>query len=174
MMAEAKASLSIPKKVGVKGKIIHSQGGKIIANVLKFMKEEAGNNTPTIELSHYKERLLAATGISDTTYRSIVKEVWDIDAGGVTSFSSPGKKRSRPSPKSTLRTEEKQTIRTIVEWASVCNHVDKVVADYLEKEHLLDNITEELEFVVNTGESDTDEDLYDDDDSEDHANNSLL
>ncbi|KAI4467008.1 hypothetical protein MML48_2g00016091 [Holotrichia oblita] len=166
------------------------------------MKEEAGNNTPTIELSHYKERLLAATGISDSTYRSIVKEVGDIDAGGVTSFSSPGKKRSRPSPKSTLRTEEKQTIRTIVhnfyiherrrptirgiydkilengipfeEWASVCNHVDKVVADYLEKEHLLDNITEELEFVVNTGESDTDEDLYDDDDSEDHANNSLL
>ncbi|KAI4459580.1 hypothetical protein MML48_6g00011920 [Holotrichia oblita] len=63
---------------------------------------------------------------------------------------------------------------TCEEWASVCNHVDKVVADYLEKEHLLDNITEELEFVVNTGESDTDEDLYDDDDSEDHANNSLL
>lgn len=63
---------------------------------------------------------------------------------------------------------------TCEEWASVCNHVDKVVADYLEKEHLLDNITEELEFVVNTGESDTDKDLYDDDDSEDHANNSLL
>ncbi|KAI4462140.1 zinc finger protein [Holotrichia oblita] len=114
MMAEAKATLSTPKKVGVKGKIIHSQGREIIANVLKFMKEEAGNNTPTIELSHYKERLLAATGISDSTYRSIVKEVGDIDAGGVTSFSSPGKKRSRPSPKSTLRTEEKQTIRTIV------------------------------------------------------------
>ncbi|KAI4458687.1 hypothetical protein MML48_7g00020789 [Holotrichia oblita] len=114
MMAEAKASLSTPKKVGVKGKIIHSQGREIIANVLKFMKEEAGNNTPTIELSHYKERLLAATGISDSTYRSIVKEVGGIDAGGVTSFSSTGKKQSRPSPKSTLRTEEKQTIRTIV------------------------------------------------------------
>lgn len=108
------AEPSPSKKIGVKGKIIHSQAREIIANVLKFMKEEAVNNTPTIPLKNFKERLLAATGISDTTYRRIVKEAEDVHSGRVTSFSSPGKTRTRPSPKSTLRIEDKESIRSIV------------------------------------------------------------
>lgn len=55
---------------------------------------------------------------------------------------------------------------TCEEWTSVCNHVDKIVQDYLEKEHLLDDITDEFVFVANTGESDTDEDFYDDTDED--------
>jgi hypothetical protein len=40
------------------------------------------------------------------------------------------------------------------EWAKVCGHVDKVVAKYMETEHLLDEASEEFNFVVNTGDSD--------------------
>jgi hypothetical protein len=40
------------------------------------------------------------------------------------------------------------------EWAKVCGHVDKVVAKYMKTEHLLDEASEEFNFVVNTGDSD--------------------
>lgn len=61
---------------------------------------------------------------------------------------------------------EKFSSITCEEWTCVCNHVDKVVEDYLQKEHLLDDITDKLEFIVNTGESDTDEEFYADDDED--------
>lgn len=37
-------------------------------------------------------------------------------------------------------------------WSNVCGHVDKIVEEYLAKEHILDDIMDE--FIINTGDSD--------------------
>jgi hypothetical protein len=50
--------------------------------------------------------------------------------------------------------EDKLSMITPKEWAKVCGHVDKVVAKYMQTEHLLDEASEELNFVVKTGDSD--------------------
>lgn len=54
---------------------------------------------------------------------------------------------------------------SIEDWASICNHVDKIVEDYMQKEHLIDDIMDTMEFIVNTGESE-DEDIYDEESSD--------
>lgn len=100
-------------KIG-KGHIIHSQAREILANVMQFMKEEATNNACGIPLAHFKERFLAATKVSEKTYRSVVKQMKDVSSGAVTSFSSPHKKRNKPSPKSTLMEWQTQIVRTFV------------------------------------------------------------
>ena len=69
------------KKVGVKGKVVHSQAREIIANVMKFMKREADNGSPLVPLSNFKARVLAATGIGETSYRKIQKEAQEIEEG---------------------------------------------------------------------------------------------
>jgi hypothetical protein len=59
---------------------------------------------------------------------------------------------------------EQFSMTTPEEWAKVCGHVDKVVAKYMKTEHLLDEASEEFNFVVNTGDSDHEfTDLSDDD-----------
>lgn len=100
--------------VGIKGKIIHSQGREIISNVLEFMKQEANNGVPTIPLTNFKERLLAATKISDNTYRRIIKETQQIETGASTSFSSPRKQRPRTCLKRTVCDGELAVIRSII------------------------------------------------------------
>lgn len=100
-------------KIG-KGHIIHSQAREILANVMQFMKEEATNNSCGIPLTNFKERFLAATKVSEKTYRSVAKEMQDVSTGASISFSSPSKKRSKSSPKSTLMEWQTQIIRTFV------------------------------------------------------------
>jgi transposase len=39
-------------------------------------------------------------------------------------------------------------------WFSVCEHVDKFVDEYMVKEHIIDHLQDEMEFMVNTGDSD--------------------
>jgi hypothetical protein len=39
-------------------------------------------------------------------------------------------------------------------WSSVCEHVDKFVDEYMVKEHIIDHLQDEMEFMVNTGDSD--------------------
>lgn len=53
------------KKVGVCGKVLHSQAREIVANVINFMKQEATNGNPVIPLENFKKRVLAATGIGE-------------------------------------------------------------------------------------------------------------
>lgn len=100
--------------IGIKGKVIHSQAREIIANVLHFMRQEAENQGPIVPLANFKERLLAATKISKTAYRSIVKESKKVQSGESTSFSTPRKNRSRISPKSSIWEGDKEAIRTII------------------------------------------------------------
>jgi transposase len=47
-------------------------------------------------------------------------------------------------------TEQRFTEITPDTWASVCRHVDKVVEDYMKKEHIIDNTMEDIEFVANS------------------------
>ncbi|KAK9720341.1 hypothetical protein QE152_g22120 [Popillia japonica] len=53
--------------------------------------------------------------------------------------------------------KEKFAAISVEEWASVCNHVDKIVEKYMQNEHLIDDIMDSFEFTVNTGESDDDD-----------------
>lgn len=63
----------IAKTLGIKGKVIHKQTREVIHNVYKFMKDEARNGTK-IPLANYRERVLAATGISKCTYSKITSK----------------------------------------------------------------------------------------------------
>lgn len=54
---------------------------------------------------------------------------------------------------------------TQADWKSVCDHVKKVEMDYIEREHLLDEVFEMI-FPVNTGESDEEDDRFDSDESD--------
>ncbi|KAJ3655186.1 hypothetical protein Zmor_014323 [Zophobas morio] len=51
-----------------KGKPLHSQTREIIARVMDFMKREAEEGI-TIPITNYRERVIAATGISINTYQ---------------------------------------------------------------------------------------------------------
>nr|CAH7745846.1 unnamed protein product [Callosobruchus chinensis] len=63
-----------PKKaLGIKGMILHRQARELIMNVFKFMKEEAQSGIK-IPISSYRERVLAATGISKCTYSRITSK----------------------------------------------------------------------------------------------------
>ncbi|XP_050312224.1 uncharacterized protein LOC126747544 [Anthonomus grandis grandis] len=87
-----------PKKVGKQGQIIHSQGREIISNVAAFMKKEAEQGI-TIPLKNIRQRTLAATRVSQSTYRRVVQESEDIENIPSCSFTSPRKKRLRKSQK---------------------------------------------------------------------------
>ena len=60
---------------------------------------------------------------------------------------------------------------TTTEWEKVCLHVDKVVNNYIEKEHLLDNASDEFQFIVNAGDSDFSSEEEDDDENDDDETN---
>jgi hypothetical protein len=79
---------SSSKKLGIKGKVIHSQGREMISNILNFMKEEAANGTTIIPLANFKARLIVATKISESSYRRIAKEAADVASGAVPCFST--------------------------------------------------------------------------------------
>jgi hypothetical protein len=99
------------KGVGISGKIIHSQVIEVIANVLTFMKEEAANGPiPRIPLANFKQRLIAATGISEKMYRKISKG--ELSAGS--SFSSPPKRKSLKSSPNVFCAGELSCIRDII------------------------------------------------------------
>ncbi|KAK4881538.1 hypothetical protein RN001_004857 [Aquatica leii] len=100
-------------KIGVRGKIINSQGREIIANVLKFFKQEAENGV-TVPLTNFKQRLLAATKFSETSYRRISKVSDSIERGETSSFSSPSKERPKRCTKKDILPAEKQIIRYII------------------------------------------------------------
>ncbi|XP_050315557.1 uncharacterized protein LOC126750095 [Anthonomus grandis grandis] len=87
-----------PKKVGKQEQIIHSQGREIISNVAAFMKKEAEQGI-TIPLKNVRQRTLAATRVSQSTYRRVVQESEDIENIPSCSFTSPRKKRLRKSQK---------------------------------------------------------------------------
>lgn len=61
------------KTLGIKGLVISRQTREVIHNVYKFMKDEAQNGTK-IPLANYRERVLAATGISKCTYSKITSK----------------------------------------------------------------------------------------------------
>jgi hypothetical protein len=91
--------LSPSSTFGKKGQILHCQAREIVANVIDFMKMEAEQyklrNEPTIPLQNFRERILAATGISKKMYSTITRESKAVASGTSTSFSTPRKKRQR-------------------------------------------------------------------------------
>lgn len=80
----------------LKGKVIHSQGREIIANVYNFMKEEATNKQVTIPITKARERTAAAVGVSErlvTKINSDLKKLKEDEECETRKFSTPGKKR---------------------------------------------------------------------------------
>ena len=78
------------------------------------MKREADNGSPLVPLSNFKARVLAATGIGETSYRKIQKEAQEIEEGTATGFLSPRKKINRSKPKSDLPQGEIEAIRSVI------------------------------------------------------------
>jgi hypothetical protein len=78
------------------------------------MKEEDANGTAITPLANFKARLIAATKISENSYRRIAKEASDVASGAVPCFSTPGKNRKHDCPKSKLCDGEMETIRSII------------------------------------------------------------
>lgn len=87
---------------------------QLIYKVLTFLKREAEEGEPVIPLLNYKERLIAATGISESTYKRILKEGQTVEAAEKPSFSTPHKKRPRISSKSAIPEHEEEEVRRIV------------------------------------------------------------
>ncbi|XP_044260898.1 uncharacterized protein LOC123008903 [Tribolium madens] len=83
----------LPKTYGRKGQIIHAQAREIIARVTHFMKNEAAvfqrTGKPVIPLSNFRQRVLAATRISDVTYYNVLKEAADVASGDLPAFPTP-------------------------------------------------------------------------------------
>ncbi|KAK9704332.1 hypothetical protein QE152_g28361 [Popillia japonica] len=94
---------------------------------------------------------------TERTYRDIVKEA-DIWAT-VKNWVAARNITFKLADVETLANEKFAAI-SIEEWASVCNHVDKIVEEYMQNEHLIDDVMSSFEFTVNTvntGESDDDD-----------------
>ena len=65
-----------------------------IANVLKFMRQEADGKNFVIPVNKVNER----TGISLSTVKRIKKEMTDVQSSSVPSFSTPKQNKNRPKP----------------------------------------------------------------------------
>lgn len=98
---------------GKKGQTLHSQCREMVAKISNAFKEEAAAGHLTIPLNNVRQRVITATGISEKTYKRIMKESKENEQAG-TSFSTPHKKRPRKSPKCSLSVGEEQRIRQIV------------------------------------------------------------
>ncbi|CAH1957167.1 unnamed protein product [Acanthoscelides obtectus] len=82
-----------PKKLG-RGRVLHSQSCEIVNNIIQFMKKEAEEGI-SIPLTYYRDRVLAATGVSKNTYQRICKESKKKDLQGPsTSFQIPKKRKN--------------------------------------------------------------------------------
>lgn len=77
------------KTFGQRGKILHGQAREVIANVLAFMKKEAEDGGTKIPISNYKQRVMAATGISEKMYKNIIKESKAVACGALPTFLTP-------------------------------------------------------------------------------------
>lgn len=102
---------NLTTKVGGR-KVIHSQAREIVAKVYHFMKRESEANAP-INLKKVQERVLQATGISESSLRRILKEDKNCRQAG-TSFSTPNKIRRRKSVKSDLDNFDVAVVRRTV------------------------------------------------------------
>jgi hypothetical protein len=79
------------------------------------MKEEAANApTPRIPLANFKQRLIAATGISEKIYRKISKESEKVNSQPGSTFSSPPKRKSLKSSPNVFCAGELSCIRDII------------------------------------------------------------
>lgn len=102
-----------PIQSKLKSKVIHSQAREIISNVYLFMKREAEAGS-AINLKKIGERVAEATGVSESSVRRIIRETKKIDSGASTSFSTPGKQRTKPCTKSGLDGFNEEVVRRTV------------------------------------------------------------
>lgn len=123
----AKACTCNCGKMG-QGYVMHAQAREIVAKVIDFMKNEAENfrrfNQPTIPLTHFRERILTATGISNKMYSTICKEAEAIATGASTSFTTPANNKKGKRKKCEPPEEEKHAILNEFCIAEIIPNVD--------------------------------------------------
>lgn len=95
-------------------KVIHSQSREIVANVVKFMTEEAKKGEFIISPKRIIERVSAATGLSQKSITRIKKEATAVQDGSLSSFSTPNKQSNRPKPVTGLDNFNLTVIRNTV------------------------------------------------------------
>lgn len=108
------AQCSTPRKPSKLGgsKVLRSQSREIVYNVFKFMKEEAEHGIKQ-KLTGVHTRVCAATGVSLSTLKRIIKEGETNLTDGNT-FSTPNKTRHRTKTKSVLDDFDKCALRRII------------------------------------------------------------
>ncbi|XP_041982726.1 uncharacterized protein LOC121735835 [Aricia agestis] len=104
-----------------KRKVIHGEGRAIIARVYHFLQEEynfmKANNMDNCDLSplaNIRKRTAEATGISERTVTTILKEEKELPSSSA-SFTSPMKKRRKRNNKFDLDNINLEIIRTTVQ-----------------------------------------------------------
>lgn len=95
-------------------KVLHSQSREIVANVVKFMTDEAEKGVFIIDPKKIIERVSAATGVSKRSITRIKKEAIVVSEGSSSYFSTPKKHPVRPKPVSGIDDFDVCVIRRIV------------------------------------------------------------
>lgn len=80
-----------------RGRGLSSQTKEVISNLIKFVTEEAENGEPIIDIKNIRERVLAMSGISQSSYTRVREETKKIETGESSAFKSPSKKKPRKS-----------------------------------------------------------------------------
>lgn len=104
----------------IKNKKLNGQGRELVANVLKFMENEATHGDFSVPVRKAQARTAAATGVSERMVRVIKQEASGIEKGEALSFTTPDKKRTRSKTVTNLDDFDQSVIRrTIHEFYAV-------------------------------------------------------
>ncbi|KAF5300783.1 hypothetical protein FQA39_LY11028 [Lamprigera yunnana] len=133
-------------------KVIHSQGRELIFNVYKYMQEEKERQELTVPLNNLQERVAAATGVSLSTLKRIVKEGMKLTPA--TKFTSPRKSVAKSSKCSVVDIWEE-------------NVVQRIEAEYMEREHIIDAVEDLIIPINQSGGEESESSLWSDSDDED-------
>ncbi|KAG5876616.1 hypothetical protein JTB14_010106 [Gonioctena quinquepunctata] len=76
-------------KSQVKNKVLSGQSRELVANLIKFMREEATRKYFIIPVSKVTERVVAALGVSKRSVERISKEMKMVQEVQMSSFATP-------------------------------------------------------------------------------------
>jgi hypothetical protein len=75
---------------------IKGQSREIVGGVLKFMQKEADEHKFVIPVSKVHELVTSTTGVSKSSIKTIKKEMLNLQAGAVASYSTPKGSKTWP------------------------------------------------------------------------------
>ncbi|KAG5880910.1 hypothetical protein JTB14_010718 [Gonioctena quinquepunctata] len=101
-------------KSQVKNKVLSGQNRELVANLIKFMREEATRKYFIIPVSKVTERVVAALGVSKRSVERISKEMKMVQEVQMYSFATSQEKRPNRHTKVRLDGFEKSQLRNLI------------------------------------------------------------